>query len=125
MINKLFNNQKLIVTIWILLALISSVKQFLRSNYNNYHIFKNVFYHIIEQKSLYATYPNLYFDHNHYGPIFGIFMAPFAIMPDGIGMVLWCVFNALFLVYAIRQLNLESSKINLILWIIIFNWIIS
>jgi hypothetical protein len=38
-------------------------------------------------------------------------------MPDGLGMVLWCIFNALVLVYAISQLNLESSKINLILWI--------
>ncbi|WP_353168988.1 glycosyltransferase family 87 protein [Flavobacterium sp.] len=117
MINKLFNNQKFIVTIWILLALITSVKQYFINKINNYLIFKNVFYNTIEQKSLYATYPNLYFDHNHYGPIFSLFIAPFALMPDFLGTVLWCVFNALFLVYAIRQINLESSKINLILWI--------
>lgn len=117
MISKIFNNRKLIILIWILLAFVSAIKQYLRGNHNNYLIFKNVFYHTLEQKSLYATYPELYFDHNHYGPIFSLFIAPFAILPDAVGMVLWCVFNAVVLVYAISQINLESSKINLILWI--------
>ena len=117
MIAKLLNNKKIILAIWILLATISAIKQYLIGNNNNYLIFKNVFYHTLEQKSLYATYPNLYFDHNHYGPVFSLFIAPFAILPDGIGMVLWCIFNAIVLVYAISQINLESSKINLILWI--------
>ena len=117
MISKIFNNRKVIISIWVLLALVSAIKQYLRGNHNNYLIFKNVFYHTLEQKSLYATYPDLYFDHNHYGPIFSLFIAPFAILPDAVGMVLWCVFNALVLVYAISQIKLESTKINLILWI--------
>jgi hypothetical protein len=117
MIVKLLNNKKIILAIWILLATISAIKQYLIGNNNNYLIFKNVFYHTLEQKSLYASYPDLYFDHNHYGPVFSLFIAPFALLPDSVGMVLWCVFNALVLVYAIRQINLESSKINLILWI--------
>ena len=117
MIAKLLNNKKIILVIWILLASISAIKQYLIGNDNNYLIFKNVFYHTLEQKSLYATYPDLYFDHNHYGPIFSLFIAPFALLPDGIGMVLWCLFNALVLVYVIRQINLESNKINLVLWI--------
>lgn len=124
MISKIFNNRRLIVIIWILLAIISALKQFLTNNpnsiigkYNNYLIFKNVFFHTLNKKSLYLTYPNEYIDHNHYGPIFSIIIAPFALLPDGIGMVLWCVINALVLVYAITQINLESSKINLILWI--------
>ena len=117
MIAKLLNNKKIILVIWILLASISAIKQYLIGNDNNYLIFKNVFYHTLEQKSLYATYPNLHFDHNHYGPIFSLFIAPFALLPDSIGMFLWCLFNALVLVYAIRQINLESNKINLVLWI--------
>jgi hypothetical protein len=123
MIATLLNNRKLIISTYIIVALISALKQILRRHDNNYQIFKNVFYHIIEQKSLYASYPNLYFDYNHYGPIFGLFIAPFAIMPDGLGMVLWCIFNALVLVYAISQLNLESSKINLILWICVHEFL--
>lgn len=117
MVSKIFNNRKVIISIWVLLALVSAIKQYLRGNHNNYLIFKNVFYHTLEQKSLYATYPDLYFDHNHYGPIFSLFIAPFALLPDAVGMVLWCVFNAVVLVYAISQIKLESNKINLILWI--------
>ena len=117
MITKLLNNKKIILAIWILLALISAIKQYFIGNDNNYLIFKNVFYHTLEQKSLYATYPNLYFDHNHYGPIFSLFIAPFALLPDAVGMVLWCIFNALVLFHSICQINIESSKINLILWI--------
>jgi hypothetical protein len=117
MISKIFNNRKLIISIWVLLAFVSAIKQYLRGNHNNYLIFKNVFYHTLEQKSLYATYPELYFDHNHYGPIFSLFIAPFAILPDAVGMVLWCVFNAVVLVYVISQIKLEANKINLILWI--------
>lgn len=117
MVSKILNNRKLIISIWILLAFVSAIKQYLRGNHNNYLIFKNVFYHTLEQKSLYATYPELYFDHNHYGPIFSLFIAPFAILPDAVGMVLWCVFNAVVLVYAISQINLGPNKVNLILWI--------
>lgn len=117
MVSKIFNNRKLIISIWVLLALVSAIKQYLRGNHNNYLIFKNVFYHTLEQKSLYTTYPDLYFDHNHYGPIFSLFIAPFAILPDAVGMVLWCVFNAVVLVYAISQIKLEANKIHLILWI--------
>ena len=117
MVSKILNNRKLIISIWILLAFVSAIKQYLRGNHNNYLIFKNVFHHTLEQKSLYATYPELYFDHNHYGPIFSLFIAPFAILPDAVGMVLWCVFNAVVLVYAISQINLGPNKVNLILWI--------
>lgn len=123
MIAKLLNNKKIIQAIWILLALISALKQYFISNDNNYLIFKNVFYHTLQQKSLFATYPNLYFDHNHYGPVFSLFIAPFALLPDGIGMVLWCVFNAVVLIYSFTQINIESSKINLILWICVHEFL--
>jgi hypothetical protein len=117
MISKIFQNRKVIISVWVLLAIISSIKQFIRGNDNNYLIFKNVFFHTLEKKSLYATYPDLYFDHNHYGPIFSLFIAPFAILPDALGIVVWCVFNAFVLVYAISQIKLEANKINLVLWI--------
>ena len=73
-------NRKLIIVIWLLITIVTAIKQFLIEKYNNYLIFKHVFYHTLEEKSLYATYPNLYFDHNHYGPIFSLFIAPFASM---------------------------------------------
>ena len=74
MIAKILNNRKLIICIWVLLAIGASLKQYFTGRFNNYLIYKNVFYHSLEQKSLYATYPALYFDHNHYGPIFSLFI---------------------------------------------------
>lgn len=116
-------NRKLIIGIWLAITLITAIKQFLIAKYNNYLIFKNVFYHTLEQKSLYATYPELYFDHNHYGPIFSLFIAPFALLPDYIGMVLWNVFNGALLIYAISKIPINSEKINWILWICVHEFL--
>ena len=115
-----FTNKKYITIIWFVLAIASSLKQYLSGNpykYNNYLIYKNVFFHTIHKISLYATYPNEYFDHNHYGAIFSLIIAPFALMPDWLGMTLWSVFNTAILIYAINKLPLKYSQINLILWI--------
>ncbi|WP_428225845.1 glycosyltransferase family 87 protein [Flavobacterium sp.] len=112
-----FTNPKYIGTIWIIVSMISALKQYLHGSFNNYLIFKNVFWHTLHKQSLYQIYPELYFDHNHYGPIFSLFIAPFAVLPDALGIVLWNGFNALLLVWAVFKLPLPIQKVNLILWI--------
>lgn len=112
-----FNNRLYIISIWIIITLISVVKQLKIGNYNNYKIFKNVYFHTIEKLPLYKEYPLEYFDHNHYGPIFSLLIAPFAVLPDYIGMPFWGLFNTGILAWAIIQLPLKSSQINAILWI--------
>jgi beta-lactamase regulating signal transducer with metallopeptidase domain len=91
-------NRKIIIGLWLVVALVAAIKQFVIGKYNNYLIFKHVFFHTIEKKSLYGLYPESYFDHNHYGPIFSVFIAPFAVLPDAVGMPLWAVFNAAVLI---------------------------
>lgn len=59
------------------------------STYNNYLIYKNVFWHSVHQTNLYAAYPAEYFDHNLYGPLFALVIAPFALLPDLLGMSAW------------------------------------
>lgn len=130
-------NQKVIITIWILVTIISTLKQFfsgkkallvhdfLASKINNYLIFKNVFFNTLKEQNLYTAYPNLYFDHNHYGPIFSIIIAPFAILPDVVGITLWCVLNAIILIYAITKLPLTKEKNVLILLICLNEFITS
>jgi len=115
-----FTNKKYAIAVWLLLAVVSSLKQFFSGNpdkYNNYLIYKNVFYHLIDKVSLYKEYPDLYFDHNHYGPIFGLLIAPFAVLPDWLGMTLWSVFNTLVLIWAITQLPLKLPNTTILLWI--------
>lgn len=109
---------KFILVLWILLAVFAGVKQYAKGSYNNYLIFKNVFYHTLHQENLYLEYPELYGDVNHYGPVFSIVIAPFAMLPDVVGIVLWLMANALFLFYAIKTLPIKEEQKILIYWLI-------
>ncbi len=114
-----FTDRKYIISIWLILAIVSALKQYFRGvgQYNNYIIFKNVFYHTINHQPLYQSYTQEYFDFNHYGPIFSLVIAPFALLPDYLGMPLWCIFNSSVLAWAISQLPLKSNQISAVLWI--------
>lgn len=86
--------------------------------FNNYNIFTGVYKHIIVQKNLYLEYPGEYFDANHYGPFFSLIIAPFALLPDGLGLVLWNLFNTLLLTYALVKLPLAKKTKVIIAWIV-------
>lgn len=99
-------------------AVCAVVKYFNGPNaYNNYRLFKYVFLHSLEQKNLYLEYPDIYFDANHYGIFFGILIAPFALLPDWLGMPLWNVANAALLVYAFRSLPFSENKKAILGWL--------
>jgi hypothetical protein len=83
--------------------------------YNNYLIYKHVFLNIVRHANLYDFYPGLYLYQNHYGPSFSLVIAPFALMPDVLGIVFWCLVNALSLFYAIRKLPLDKRSIQLVM----------
>ena len=55
-------------------------------------IFRQTFWHALSRLSLYAEYPAEYFDHNHYGPFFTLFVAPFAFTPVWLGLLSWLLF---------------------------------
>ncbi len=112
-----FTNRVYILFLWMVVTLISSIKQLLHFKYNNYQIFKGVYFHTIEKLPLYKEYPLEYFDHNHYGPVFSLVIAPFALLPDYLGLPLWALFNAGILIWAITQLPLKSTQISAVLWI--------
>ncbi|MBV9986367.1 MAG: DUF2029 domain-containing protein [Chitinophagaceae bacterium] len=107
------------VLLWFLLAAAAAIAEISRglSAINNYEIFAGVFRHTRLQQHLYIPYPSEYVDSNHYGPLFSILIAPFALLPDAIGCFLWCIANAWVLFYAIRQLNLDKQRQNIILLI--------
>lgn len=105
------------VFLWFLLTALAAIAEIARGEINNYKIYTGVFEHTIKQLNLYSEYPAEYFDTNHYGPLFSIVIAPFAWMPAAIGCFLWCIVNAVILLYAIRQLPLTPKQRNLILLI--------
>ncbi len=86
-----------------------------RDRYNNYLIFTGVYHHTVEQKPLYQFYPGEYEDKNHYGPLFSLGIAPFAMLPDSLGLFLWSMANALILIWAVTLLPISRPKQTLLL----------
>lgn len=115
----------LIVIIWFALALIAVLAELLHHSINNYLIYKGVFWHVLEQKNLYLQYPSEYEDSNHYGPLFSVLIAPFALLPNWIGVITWVLFNAWFLYYAIRQLPIADRAIKIVFLISLIEFMTS
>lgn len=80
------------------------------TNFNNYIIFKQAFFHLIQHNDLYILYPEEQWDLFKYSPAFALFMAPMAYLPDGIGLFCWNALNALVLLAAIRSFPLFTEK---------------
>ena len=114
-LNFLFQ-KRTIIGVYILMAILAALKQYLRGSYNNYLIFKYVFWHTWEQKPLYEL-DIAYLDSNHYGPFFSILIAPFAILPDWLGMILWNLLNIIVLLIAIFKLPVSERNQKIIAWI--------
>ena len=113
----IFYDKRLIFILWIGAALVAGLGHLNKAN--NYQIFKYVFYHTIEQVNLYAEYPDKYFDSNHYGPLFSIVIAPFALLPDFLGIPLWEMLIAATLLVAIYKLPMSWKGKVIIYWIAI------
>jgi hypothetical protein len=105
------------VIVWFTLALVAVLAELLHHSINNYLIYKNVFWHVLHKENVYIEYPALYFDTNHYGPLFSLVIAPFAVLPDWVGVILWVLFNAWFLYFAIKKLPLGEKSMQTILLI--------
>lgn len=80
------------------------------THYNNYIIFKQSWFHLIENKDLYQLYWSEYWDLYKYSPTFAVLMAPFAILPDGVGLFCWNALNALLLFFAMWKFPWPANK---------------
>ena len=111
-----FSNPRTLFGLWTLLAVIAGLTKMAPHRHNNFLIFRGVFWHTIQKLSLYDFYPTEYNDHNHYGPIFSLVIAPFAVVPDAIGLLGWLVVLALGMYYAVRRLPLEEGRQIFLYW---------
>lgn len=71
--------------------------------YNNYIIFKQSFFHLLNGSDLYALYPEEHWDYYKYSPAFALFFGIFAYLPDWLGLILWNLANALPLFFAVKN----------------------
>ena len=124
----LTNNRVPVLTvIWFLFPMLACIAEISRGlgDINNYLIYKQVFWHTIEQRHLYLSYPQEYADVNHYGPLFSVLIAPFALMPVFVGCFFWCLLNVAVLFYAIKKLPVTILQQRWILLIGVFELITS
>lgn len=120
-------NPRYISIIYIVSAIVCAISKFVKGPlaYNNYLIFKNVFFNTINHYNLYSEYPIKYLDLNHYGVFFSAVIAPFAVMPDWLGMVLWNIFNALVFLFAIKKLPFTNDYKSFFAWLCLQEFITS
>ncbi len=114
--NPIWQQERTIFFVWTFLGALYGIIKVGIGKYNNYKIFKYVYWHAIEGQPLYAEYPAEYYDVNHYGIIFSAIIAPFALLPDWLGIVFWVALNTVLLFYAIKALPLSHNQKVFIYW---------
>jgi len=115
-LKPILTDERVMAGLWVFIGIISAVTKITATAHNNYLIYKYSFWHLWHQLPLFSTYPAEYFDMHHYGPLFSLIIAPFAVLPDWMGLILWNTCLALFLYWAIRQLNLTRYQHVFMLW---------
>lgn len=111
-------SRRYMLALWIGMGAIALLSEWWSHHINNnYFVFTHVYFHLIHKQPLYIPYPHEYADINLYGPLFGLLIAPFALLPDVAGVVCWVIINILFLFIIIQQLPVnERSKQFVILF---------
>jgi hypothetical protein len=110
------------------LALVVSVQSYFQGSkikseytyhhYNNYIIFKQSFYHLLDGTNLYQPYPEESADLYKYSPTFSLFFGLLAWLPDLAGLIIWNLLNALVLFFAIKSIPGLTHKAKV--WLSLF-----
>ncbi len=101
-LRHILTDPRTLLWVWMIIA-VTGMTRFGHGRENNFLIFKYEFWHVVQELPLYIHYPAEYFDLNHYGPTFSMVIAPFAVPPTWLGMLLWLIALTLFLYVAIRH----------------------
>lgn len=115
------------------IALVAGLHQFFfiprpdgYTRYNNYLIFKEAFVHLVRYQDLYALYPSEYFDNFLYSPTFAALMAPFARLPDVVGLLAWDLLNTAVLALALWRLpGVGPRAKGVVVWFVALEFLVS
>jgi hypothetical protein len=100
---KFYKNERYIcLAIGVLLAIVGAITA--EGYQNNFKIFQGAYFHFIENKPMYNTYPEEYFDFLLYGPFFSLIIGWFCQLWFHLDKVLWVIFNTSVYLYAVDQL---------------------
>lgn len=101
--------------LYILVAIFTWQLKYFRHADNNYLIFRQAWYHARANLNFYVAYPKEYGDIYYYGPVFSLFVAPFALPPESVGLLLWELANAVAVIVAVNMLPLTTRRKTIIL----------
>lgn len=112
-----FLSKKNIFIFALISAILIAMGQFLKGqyqsspidSYNNYLIFKQSFFDLISNIDLYSKKEFLR-DIFKYSPSFAILFAPYAVLPDWLGLILWTCTNMLIFTFALYQLQFLNDN---------------
>ncbi|MCE7041310.1 glycosyltransferase family 87 protein [Dyadobacter sp. CY312] len=127
-INRFLVNPKALLSLFLAIAVFAALQSYfadlktfednprLYTCYNNYVIFKQSFFHLIEGKDLYILYLEEQWDLFKYSPAFALLFGLFAYLPDPVGLSLWAILNAAVLFFSVYYLpNIDIRTKGLIL----------
>jgi hypothetical protein len=132
-VNKFLVNTKGLLFLFLSIAVFAALQSYfadlktfednprLYTCYNNYVIFKQSFFHLIEGKDLYILYLEEQWDLFKYSPAFALLFGLFAYLPDPIGLTLWAVLNATVLFYSVYYLPHIDKRTKGIILIFVFS----
>ena len=109
-----FSDYRTLFGLWMILPIAMWLAKMTRAN--NYDIYRGAFWNAVRGWNIYMLNPAEYDDCHHYGPLFSLLFAPFAIGPKWIGLLLWGIALTLFLYCAIRKSQFTKYQQVFILW---------
>ena len=110
----IWRRKRTLMGLWLLMVIVSVVIHL--HHFNNFLIYKFTFWHAEQGRSLFENYGD-HGDVNHYGPIFSLIIAPFAVIPSiWVAVFLWHLALAWFLWWAIQNSTLPKKNLVFMIW---------
>lgn len=111
--------------LYMLVTVVASLQKIFKEIPNNYLIFKYSFLNLIYGIDLYSLHPEQHYDYYKYSPVFTLLMAPFTLIPDFVGALLWNVLNVFVFFMGVKSLELDNKYKAIFLWLCLFEVITS
>ena len=126
-IKKFLSHEKVILSVYVILSIVIALQHYSRGplKYNNFVIFRQSLFHLLEHKNLHLGYPNEYFDLFLYHPTFCILFSPFSFLPLPVSLVLWTVGCAVVLFFGIKSLPISYENKLFFWWFILVELVTS
>lgn len=118
-----FNNRRNINIVYVVAAILISLKIYFLETWDNYDCFSASFNHLRNNLDLYKAYPLEYQTFFVYSPSFAVFMGIYQFFPDGIGILLWNLTHTIAFLTAVHLLPISEKNKLFLLWFCLVEFI--